>query len=167
VIRSKAIDPDQLFARLDDIRARTKSSIEISRRLIDQSFLRFKTTHRNLYAARQSQDRLNALPQTEESTSASRELSALIRDWERPEVLHSAEVETNSTCHHCEGILLNKKAYRVRTHDQGLILLDMVVCYACNLEAKNLGLETHELQASDNEPELMGNDHVPAVAYSV
>ncbi|MCE3243536.1 MAG: hypothetical protein K0Q83_4043, partial [Deltaproteobacteria bacterium] len=34
MIRSKAIDRDQLFARLDDIKSRTKSSIEISRRLV-------------------------------------------------------------------------------------------------------------------------------------
>jgi RNase P subunit RPR2 len=167
VIRSKAIDRDQLFARLDDIRSRTKSSIEISRRLIDQSFLRFKATHRNLYAAQRSQDQLNALTQTLESAATSRELSALVKTSKRPETLHFTGVETNSTCDHCEGILLNKKAYRVKTHDQGLILLDMVVCYACNLEARNLGLETVDLQAIDDEPELTVNDQVLPPAYSV
>jgi hypothetical protein len=43
----------------------------------------------------------------------------------------------------------------------------MVVCYACNLEARNLGLETVELQAIDDEPELMVNDQVLPPAYSV
>ena len=43
------------------------------------------------------------------------------------------------TCQHCEGILLSNKAYRVWTEDSGRILLDMVVCYACNLEAQKLG----------------------------
>ena len=167
VICRKAIDRDQLFARLDDIKSRTKSSIEISRRLIDQSFLRFKATHRNLNAAQRAQDLLNGSPQIKESVPASRERSALVRNWEHPEVLHSAGVEPNSRCDHCEGILLNKKAYRVRTHDQGLILLDMIVCYACNLEAKNLGLETEDLQATDDEPELTGNDPMSAVASSV
>ena len=165
--RSKSIDRHQLFARLDDIRSRTKSSIETSRRLIDQSFLRFKATHRNLYAAQRSQEQLKALTLRQESAATSRELSALVKNTERPEALHSTGVATNSTCDHCEGILLSKKAYRVRTHDQGLVLLDMVVCYACNLEAKNLGLETDELQAADVEPELTGKNQMLALAYSV
>jgi hypothetical protein len=144
VVRTKAIDRDQLFARLDDIKSRTKSSIETSRRLIDQSFLRFKATHRNLYAAQRSQERLNALPHTKDSAAASRELSNLPRTRES-ETLHSAGIEANSICDHCEGNLFNNKAYQVRSQDHGLILLDMVVCYACNLEAKNLGLKSDEL----------------------
>jgi hypothetical protein len=144
VIRTKAIDRDQLFARLDDIKSRTKSSIEISRRLIDQSFLRFKATHRNLYAAQRSQELLNALPHTKDSAAASRELSNLPRTRES-EALHSAGIEANSICDHCEGILFNNKAYQVRSQDHGLTLLDMLVCYACNLEAKNLGLKSDEL----------------------
>jgi hypothetical protein len=50
------------------------------------------------------------------------------------------------TCQHCEGILLGNKAYRVWTEDSGRILLDMVVCYACNLEAQKLGLNTDEVK---------------------
>jgi hypothetical protein len=145
VIRSKAIDRDQLFARLDDIKSKTKSSIEISRRLIDQSFLRFNATHRNLYAAQRSQERLNALQQTRNSASASGELPNFLELGESHETFHSAGIEANSICGHCEGILFNNKAYRVRSQDHGLTLLDMVVCYACNLEAKNLGLESDEL----------------------
>ena len=52
----------------------------------------------------------------------------------------------NITCDHCEGTILNNKAYRVRTEDAGLILLDMIVCYACNLEAQSLGLTTNEIR---------------------
>ena len=165
--RSKSIDRDQLFTRLDDIKSRTKNSIEISRHLINQSFSRFKATHRNLYAAQRSQEQLDSLPQIKGCAAASREPPAFNRDRERPEVLHSAWVAPNSTCDHCQGILLNRKAYRVRTHDQGLVLLDMVVCYACNLEAKNLGLETDELQAIEEEPELTRNDQMLALDYSV
>ena len=51
-------------------------------------------------------------------------------------------------CEHCEGILLNNKAYRVRSEDHGLRLLDMIVCYACHLEARNLGLQTEEMRTS-------------------
>ena len=168
MIRTKVIDRDQLFARLDDIKSRTKSSIETSRRLIDQSFLRFKATQRNLYAARRSQEQLNTLPNKKDSACGFREPSNLSRTTERAAALYSAEIEGASTCDHCEGILLNNKRYRVRTQDHGLVLLDMVVCYACNLEAKNLGLETDELQAPDTESELTSqNNPVLPVAYSV
>jgi hypothetical protein len=54
----------------------------------------------------------------------------------------------NRTCEHCGGSILTDKAYRVRTEDSGLILLDMIVCYACNLEAQNLGLTTSEISTS-------------------
>ena len=166
--RSKRIDRDQLFARLDDIKSRTKSSIEISRRLIDQSFLRFKATHRNLYAAQQSQEQLNSLPQKKDPAGASEEPSNLARTTERREAVHSAALGENSTCAHCEGVLLNNKRYRVRTQDHGLVLLDMVVCYACNLEAQNLGIETDELQAPESESELTSqNNQVLPSAYSV
>jgi RNase P subunit RPR2 len=167
VTRSKRIDRDQLFARLDDIKSRTKSSIEISRRLIDQSFLRFKATHRNLYAAQQSQEQLNSLPQKKDPAGASEEPSNLARTTERREAVHSAALGENSTCEHCEGVLLNNKCYRVRTQDQELVLLDMVVCYACNLEAKNLGLETDELQATAESELISQNNQVLPLAYLV
>ena len=50
------------------------------------------------------------------------------------------------TCEHCEGVLLSNKAYRVWTEDSGRVLLDMVVCYACNLEAQKLGLKSDEVK---------------------
>lgn len=168
MIRRKAIDPEQLWARLDEIKSRTKSSIEISRHLIDQSFLHFKATHRNLYLAQRSQEQLDSLPQKKDSAAVSHEPLNLATITERPKSVHSAAIEANSTCDHCEGILLNNKAYRVRTHDHGLTLLDMVVCYACNLEAKNLGLETDELHAADAESQPNSqNNQVPALAYTV
>jgi hypothetical protein len=154
VIRSKPLDRNQLFARLDDIKSRTKSSIEISRRLVEQSFLRFKATHRNLYAAQRSHEQLNALPDVKNSAAVSHERPNLGKIRERPEPLHSAGIETKLTCDHCEGILLNNKAYLVRTQEHGLILLNMIVCYACHLEAKNLGLKTDELQATDTGSQL-------------
>jgi hypothetical protein len=168
VTRTKTIDRDQLFARLDDIKSKTKTSIEISRRLIDQSFLRFKATHRNLYAAQRSQEQLDSLPQKKDPAEASKEPSNFPRTKERREAVHSAALGENSTCEHCEGILLNNKRYRVRTEDQEVVLLDMVVCYACNLEAKNLGLDTDELQAPDSESELTSqNNQLLPLAYSV
>ena len=167
MIRTKAIDRNQLFARLDDIKSRTKSSIEISRLLIDQSFLRFKATHRNLYAAQRSHEQLNALPDVKNLAAVSQERSNLGKTRERPEPLHSAGFKENSTCNHCEGLLLNNKGYRVRTQDSGVTLLDMVVCYACNLEANNLGLETDELQATAESELTSQNNQVLPLAYSV
>jgi len=152
VTRSKTIDRNQLLDRLDDIKSRTKSSIEISCRLVDQSFVRFKATHRNLYAAQRAHEQLNVLPDVKNS-AASHERSNLGKR-ERREPLPSSGIETSSTCDHCEGILLNNKAYLVRTQEHGLILLNMIVCYACHLEAKNLGLETDELQATDTGLQL-------------
>ena len=100
--------------------------------------------------------------------AASCELSNLAKTRERPEPLHSAGIEANSTCDHCEGILLDNKAYLVRTQEHGLILLNMIVCYACHLEAKNLGLETDELQSTDTDSELTSrNNQVLALAYPV
>ncbi len=55
-------------------------------------------------------------------------------------------------CDHCEGVLLNNKAYRVRSEDGGLTLLDMIVCYACHLEAQKLDLETEEIRESPERP---------------
>ena len=161
MIRTKATDWDQLFARLDDIKSRTKSSIEMSRRLIDESFLRFKTTHRNLYAAQLSQEQLNALPRKKDSAAGFGEPSNLSRTPDGRGALPSAGLEGNLTCDHCEGALLNNKAYQVRTHDYGVILLDVVVCYACHLEAKNLGLETYELQSADGESEPTAQKNRP------
>lgn len=47
-------------------------------------------------------------------------------------------------CDHCEGPLTGK-AYRVVSEEDGVRLLDMVVCHACYLEARRIGLETAEL----------------------
>ena len=153
MICTKAIDRNQLAVQLNDIRSRTKSSIELSIRLIDQSFRRLKATHRNLYAARRSQELMNALPKKKDSAAACPAQSDH-PSKEHARALHSAMTTANVTCDHCEGILLNNKAYRVRTEDHGLVLLDMIVCYACNLEAKNLGLKTDEVEDLNAEADL-------------
>ncbi len=120
-----------------------------------------------LYAAQRSQEELNALPHKKGSAAGFCEPSNLVRTTERAGAIHSAGFEDDSTCDHCEGILLNNKAYRVRTQDHEIILLDMIVCYACHLEAKNLGLKTYELQAADGESELTSeNNQLLALALA-
>jgi hypothetical protein len=39
------------------------------------------------------------------------------------------------------------KAYRVLSEEDGVRLLDMIVCHACYLEARRIGLKTAELDS--------------------
>jgi len=149
VICTVTMDRSQLLAELADIKAKTKSSVELSTRLIDQSFLRFKASHRNLYAVRRSQELLDALLKGLDSGVVCRELSGSAGGTkERPITFHSGITAEDMRCDRCDSILVNNKAYWVRTEDRGLALLDMLVCYACNLEAQNLGLQTDEVKKS-------------------
>jgi hypothetical protein len=47
-------------------------------------------------------------------------------------------------CQHC-GELIVGNAYRVTSEDQGITLLDMVVCSLCFMEAKRLHLHAEEI----------------------
>jgi hypothetical protein len=47
-------------------------------------------------------------------------------------------------CQHC-GELIIGNAYRVTSEDQGISLLDLVVCSLCSMEAKRLRLHTEEI----------------------
>jgi hypothetical protein len=47
-------------------------------------------------------------------------------------------------CQHC-GELIVGNAYRVTSEDQGIALLDMVVCSLCFMEAKRLHLHAEEI----------------------
>ena len=53
--------------------------------------------------------------------------------------------KTAVVCEHC-GEALAGSAYRVTSEEQGLMLLDMVVCNACYLEALKLGLDAREVE---------------------
>lgn len=50
------------------------------------------------------------------------------------------------TCKHC-GELIVGNAYRVTSEEDGLILLNMIVCSLCAMEAKKLRLHTEEIKA--------------------
>jgi hypothetical protein len=47
-------------------------------------------------------------------------------------------------CQHC-GNLIVGNAYRVTSEEEGITLLDMVVCSLCFVEAKRLRLHTEEI----------------------
>ena len=54
-------------------------------------------------------------------------------------------------CQHCgESIVGN--AYRVTSEDQGITLLDMIVCSLCFMEAKRLRLHTEEVNIRSKQP---------------
>src|SRR5687767_15635495 len=51
-------------------------------------------------------------------------------------------------CDHCERTLTSK-AYRVISEDPGGVLLNMLVCHPCNQKARELGLETREINLDE------------------
>jgi hypothetical protein len=50
----------------------------------------------------------------------------------------------NRVCQHC-GELIVGNAYRVTSEEEGITLLDMIVCSLCFMEAKRLRLHTDEI----------------------
>ena len=48
------------------------------------------------------------------------------------------------TCQHC-GELIVGNAYRVTSQEEGITMLDLVVCSLCSMEAKRLRLHTEEI----------------------
>lgn len=50
-------------------------------------------------------------------------------------------------CDHC-GDLFFGNAHRVTSEEDGVILLDMVVCDSCGIQARRLGLKTEEFDCS-------------------
>jgi hypothetical protein len=50
----------------------------------------------------------------------------------------------NRVCQHC-GELIVGNAYRVTSEEEGITLLDMIVCSLCFMEAKRLHLHAEEI----------------------
>ena len=143
VIYTTNIDVGELRTQVAHVKLRTRSLIELTRSLIDESFLRLKVSRGLVYEAERSKERLDRVLKTNDSSVVCTDLPAIpVLATKRPVALESSVSTRNLICGHCEGILFNKKAYRVWTEDGGVSLLDMVVCYACKLEAKKLGLNT-------------------------
>jgi hypothetical protein len=53
-------------------------------------------------------------------------------------------------CQHC-GELIVGNTYRVTSKEEGITLLDMVVCSLCFMEAKRLRLHTEEINVSSKQ----------------
>jgi hypothetical protein len=57
----------------------------------------------------------------------------------------------NRVCQHC-GDLIVGSAYRVTSEEEGITLLNMVVCSLCSMEAKKLRLHTEEINTGTKHP---------------
>jgi hypothetical protein len=57
----------------------------------------------------------------------------------------------DNTCQHC-GELIVGNAYRVTSEEEGITLLDMIVCSLCFMEAKRLRLHTEEINIKSKQP---------------
>ena len=55
------------------------------------------------------------------------------------------------SCRHC-GELIVGSAYRVTSEDEGIRLLDMIVCSLCFMAAKRLRLHTEEINVRSKHP---------------
>jgi hypothetical protein len=49
-------------------------------------------------------------------------------------------------CQHCDAPA-EGAAYRVKSEESGVVLLHLIVCQACSLEARKLGLHTEAIGA--------------------
>ena len=56
----------------------------------------------------------------------------------------------NQTCQHCDELIVGN-AYRVTSEEQGIPLLDMVVCSLCYMEAKRLRLHAEEINVRSKQ----------------
>ena len=53
-------------------------------------------------------------------------------------------------CQHCGELILGN-AYRVTSEEEGISLLDMIVCSLCSMEAKRLRLHTEEINVRSKQ----------------
>ena len=54
-------------------------------------------------------------------------------------------------CQHCYQLIVGN-AYRVKSEDQGITLLNMIVCYPCFMEANRLGLHAQKINVGNKQP---------------
>jgi hypothetical protein len=63
----------------------------------------------------------------------------------------------NIVCRHCDETIVGQ-AYRVISEEDGLVLLNMVVCASCAAVAKSLLLHTEEIAPEHSPPAMPVND---------
>jgi hypothetical protein len=55
-------------------------------------------------------------------------------------------------CQRCNGFTMGS-AYRVTSREFGVMMLDMIVCYECFLDARRLGLDAQKIRLRDSVSE--------------
>lgn len=53
-------------------------------------------------------------------------------------------------CQHCEQLILGN-VYRVTSEDEGIPLLNMIVCYHCFMAARRLGLHAEKIDVRSKQ----------------
>jgi hypothetical protein len=48
-------------------------------------------------------------------------------------------------CQHCDAPFTSSP-YRVKSEESGIVLLDLIVCHRCHLQARELGLYTEKIE---------------------
>jgi hypothetical protein len=64
------------------------------------------------------------------------------------------------SCQHC-GELIVGSAYRVASKEDGVTLLNLVVCSLCSMEAKRLRLHAEEITVSSKTPSARSTSNAP------
>jgi len=54
-------------------------------------------------------------------------------------------------CQHCCELIVGN-AYRVTSKEEGITMLDLVVCYPCFIEAKRLHLHAEKIDVGSKQP---------------
>ncbi len=63
----------------------------------------------------------------------------------------------NDKCRHCDETITGN-SYRVISEEDGVVLLNMVVCASCAAVAKSLLLHTEEITPERMTPSALGSD---------
>jgi hypothetical protein len=66
----------------------------------------------------------------------------------------------NLICEHCDEMIVGS-SYRVMSEEDGVLLLDMIVCPHCAAEARSLQLHTEELNIAGAEAIMQQRDQRP------
>jgi hypothetical protein len=48
-------------------------------------------------------------------------------------------------CQHCDAPFVDPP-YRVKSEESGIVLLDLIVCHRCHVQARELGLRTEKIE---------------------
>jgi hypothetical protein len=64
-------------------------------------------------------------------------------------------------CRRCDHV--TEQLYRVTTKHEGVVLLNMLVCFSCARQAKSLGIPTVKMESAKRADKMKSAAVVPAV----